>query len=334
MDAACAAQEEGVNMYQIDLDKKVFKKIDSTFHKNEKMMEKYHLQQYIFNSWELFKNDIGYPGAILLGQELKPHDSVQDSIDLLAFDQNTSCLIVIELKRDKNKLQLLQALSYAAMVATWDSDKLISSVKNKDITSEALDFIKNYETNQNVKIVLIAEYYDPEVILTCDWLSTNYGLDISIFSVQLHKVENKVFLDIDQKYPLPELSETYESRRKVTQNINNQNDISWEDIIPNLKYPFAKNGIDLCRRLKGEGDPKRRRFIHVIRGYGHFELISFNFREKYLNIYVNCKEKNECTNTIHSVIGNHIEITEWRDGINFNIDNNDDYNKFTTWLKV
>jgi len=321
-------------MYQIDQEKMKLTKIDSTVLKNENMMERYHLQQYIFNSWETFKNDVGYPGAILLGQEIRPHDSVQDSIDLLAFDQNTSCLIIIELKRDKNKLQLLQALSYAAMVATWDSEKLITSVRNKDISTEALDFIKNYEPNQNVKIVLIAEYYDPEVVLTSDWLSTNYGLDISIFSVQLHKLDGKVFLDIDQKYPLPELSETYESRRKVTQNSTKQDEASWEDVIPKLKYPFAKNGIDLCRRLKGEGDPKRRRFMHVIRNYGFFDMISFNFREKYLNIYVNCKDKNECKNTINSVIGKHIDITEWRDGINFNIEKKEEYNKFVEWLNV
>jgi len=321
-------------MYQIDLDKKILKKIDTTVLKNENLLERYHLQQYIFNSWEIFKNDIGYPGAILLGQEIKPHDSVQDSIDLLAFDQNSSCLIVIELKRDKNKLQLLQALSYAAMVATWDSDKLKKCFKNQDISSEATDFIESYEPNLKVKMVLIAEYYDPEVILTCDWLTTIYGLDITIFSVQLHKVEEKMFLDIDQKYPLRELSETYESRRKVTQDNSNDSEITWDDVLPNLKYSFAKNGIDLCRRLKGEGDPKRRRFIHVIKYFGCFDLISFNFREKYLNVYVNCKDKNECSKTINDLLGDSVEITEWRDGINFNIESQDVYDRFISWLKV
>lgn len=321
-------------MYQIDQKNMLLTKINSTKLKDENMLERYHLQQYIFNSWEIFKNDIGFPGAILLGQEIKPHDSVQDAIDLLAYDQNNSCLIVVELKRDKNKLQLLQSLSYAAMVATWDSNKIKETIKINDVSTEVMDFIDNYEINMEVKIILIAEFYDPEVVLTCDWLVTNYGLDISLFSVQLHKVEDKVFFDIDQKYPLPELSETYESRRKSKKTQEKNETITWEDVIPKLKYSFAKEGIDLCRRLKGEGDARRKRFVHVIKNYEGFDKISFNFREKFLNIYVNCKDKNHCSKIIHDVLGSDIEITEWLNGINFNIEKSNDYLKFIAWLKV
>jgi hypothetical protein len=161
-------------MFKIDLNNKLLNKVDSTVLKSENLLERQDLQQFIYNSWENFKNEIGLPTAILIGQEIKPHDSVQDSIDLLAFDQDDSSLIVIELKREKNKLQLLQAISYAAMVATWDSEKLIKEVsrniKNQN-SNEALEIIKNIELNEDIKIVLIAEHYDPEVILTAEWLS-------------------------------------------------------------------------------------------------------------------------------------------------------------------
>jgi len=65
-------------MYKIDLDNKKLLKIDTTILKNESLLERTDLQQFIFNSWEAFKNDIGLPSAILLGQEIKPHESVQD----------------------------------------------------------------------------------------------------------------------------------------------------------------------------------------------------------------------------------------------------------------
>jgi hypothetical protein len=321
-------------MYKIDLDSKKLLKIDTTILKNENLLERNDLQQFIFNSWESFKNDIGLPGAILLGQEIKPHDSVQDSIDLLALDQNDSSLIVIELKRDKNKLQLLQALSYAAMAATWDSEKLISTLnKKEEISNEALDLIKTNEFNKEVKIVMIAEYFDPEVIITSDWLSSNYGVNISIFSIELHKVENKLLFDIDQKYPLPELSETYEARRKKINDSKTTQDISWDDIIPNLKYDFAEKGINICKKIK-EGDPKRRRFGDIVKNYEGFNWISFNFREKYLNVYTGCDDKNACKKNISSILGNDIDISEWRDGISFNISKSSDFDKIIEWLKI
>ena len=322
-------------MYKIDLSNKTLDKIDSTILKKETLSERYDLQQFIYNSWESFKNDIGLPTAILIGQEIKPHESVSDSIDLLAFDQDDSSLIVIELKRDKNKLQLLQALSYAAMVATWNSEKLIKIVERgkTNVSNEAIDLIRNTELNNEVKIVLISEYYDPEVIITSHWLSSNYELDITAFSMELHKIDNQLLLEIDQKYPLPELSETYESRRKKSSDINN-NEITWEQVIPNLKYDFARRGIEICKKIKGEGDPKRRRFGDIVKNYEGFNWISLNFREKYINVYTGCDDKLTAKKTINELFGREMRISEWRDGISFNIGENKDFDKLLKWLKI
>jgi hypothetical protein len=322
-------------MYKIDLSNKTLYKIDSTILKNENLLERHDLQQFIFNSWESFKNDIGLPTTILIGKEIKPHDSVQDSIDLLAFDQDDSSLIIIELKRDKNKFQLLQALSYAAMVATWDSEKLIKIVERgkTNFSNEAIDLIKNTELNNEVKIVLISEYYDPEVIITSNWLSSNYGVSITAFSVGLHKIDNQLLLEIDQKYPLPELSETYESRRKRNLEIIND-EITWEQVIPNLKYDFAQKGIDICRKIKGEGDPKRRRFGDIVKNFEGFNWISLNFREKYINVYTGCDDKQTSIKRINEIFGQEMIISEWRDGISFNISDKKDFDKLLKWLKI
>lgn len=322
-------------MYQVDLKNKKLEKIHSTILKNENLLERSHLQQFIFNSWDLFRRDIGFPEAILLGQEIKPHDSVGDSIDLLAFDENESCLIVIELKRDKNKLQLLQSISYAAMVATWDNQRLSEIIDAHQRQSDDLKIsIDNYEINKNVKIVMIAEYYDPEVILTSDWLVANFGVDITAFSIGLHKVDDKLFLDIDQKYPLVELSETYEARRKNKQSTDDLNRMTWEDILPTLKYPFAKDAIERCKKARGNGDPKRRRFVHLLKNHDGFNLISINLRAKYLNVYTNCDDKNLAHEKIKSLFGPDIIVSDWRDGVSFNIESQEDFDKLTKWLKI
>ena len=322
-------------MYKIDLTNKTLHKIDSTILKDENLLERADLQQYIINSWESFKNDIGLPTTILIGEEIKPHDSVGDAIDLLAFDQDDSSLIVIELKRDKNKLQLLQALSYAAMVATWDSEKLISIVNRNNTTNsinEAMELIKNSELNNEVKIVLISEYYDPEVIITANWLSSQYGLKIYAYSISLHKIEKQLLLEIDQKFPLPELSDTYEARRKVSTEINSSG-ISWEQVIPNLKYDFAEKGIEIFKKIK-PGEPNRRRFGSILTNYEGFNWITVFLREKYMNIYTQCNDKQLSKQKIADIFGEEMPISEWEKGISFNISDINNFNKLLKWLKL
>ena len=141
--------------------------MEETELKTQGLLERYDLQKAIVNSWDLFKNEIGFPSAFLIGQEVKPHDATSDSVDLIAFDPDDSSIIIIELKRDKNKLQLLQAMSYAAMANQWGSEDLIENIQ-KDCNpnpEELIDLINGSELNPHIKIVLIAEAFDPEVVM-------------------------------------------------------------------------------------------------------------------------------------------------------------------------
>lgn len=321
-------------MLKVDLATKKFEKLKETELKQEKILERYDLQQLIVNSWETFKNEIGIPAALFIGQEINPHESVQDSMDILAFDQNDSSLIIIELKRDKNKLQLLQSLTYAAMISNWDSDKILSNIKNihQENSNEVKEIIANAEISDEIKIILLAEYYDPEVIITADWLTKQYKLNITAFSISLHKINDQLILDTEQKYPLKELTESYEPRRKIN-NKKIEKNITWEDVIPHLKYDFAKEGITLCRKYR-EGDPKRRRFGDIKKNHDGFNWISLNFREKYINVYTGIDNKNEGSNKIIDLFGDKIEISEWRDGISFLIRTRAEYEKLKNWLQL
>ena len=323
-------------MLKINLLNKTLNRMDSTLLKSESLLERQDLQQFIVNSWEEFKNEIGLPTAILIGQEIKPHESVQDSIDILAFNQDDSSIIVIELKREKNKYQLLQALSYAAMVATWDSEKLLaeSSKGKTKVDQEALDVIGSAEPSDEVQVILIAEKFDPEVIITSDWLVKQYGLSITAFSVGLHKIDNQLVLDLDQKYPLPELSEAYVARRRSRSSTDTSSSMTWEQVIPKLKYPFAERAIAICKRIRGEGDPARRRFGDILRNIDGFNWISLNFREKYLNVYTGTDDKQAATQRIKSIFGSHMEVNEWRDGVSFLISKNEEFEKLVTWMKL
>ena len=141
-------------MLRFDVSKKEFIPLGQCAMQGENILERYDFQAAIVKSWERVKPFLGLPTAFLIGQEIQPHNSVGDAIDLLAFDPEDSSLTVIELKRGKQKLQLLQALSYASMVATWGKEELIANIQ-RDINpdpEELIDLINGNELARNERI--------------------------------------------------------------------------------------------------------------------------------------------------------------------------------------
>lgn len=317
-------------MLKFDVQNKRFEPLTQGNFKQEHILERYDFQSAIVSSWEQIKHSLNIPDAYLVGQEITPHHSVQNSIDLLAFDSDDSSIIVIELKRDKDKLQLLQSLSYAAMVATWDREKLISQIQHSTVSDseELVDLINNNPLSNTVKIILISERYDPEVIITADWLANQYGLDITAFSVSLYKLEDDTFVNFEQKLPLKELEDVYE-KRGLKALKSDKSLITWDDVLPKLAYPFAAEALQYCLETK-EGDPSRRRFVGFRRNIDGFDKVAILVREKYLNIYLEGQPDN-AEELLHRIFGN-IEVLEWARGYSFKVDNSKQFQILKTWL--
>lgn len=311
-----------------------FEQVEETALKEKKLLERYDLQKAIVSSWDVFKNEIGIPSAYLIGQEINPDPCTQDAMDLLAYDPDESSLIVIELKRDKHKLQLLQALGYAAMVSRWNSETLLSKVQ-RELNPEFEDLeaiLSNTPLNSNVHVVLVAEAFDPEVIITAHWLADNYSVDITALAVQLYQIEGQIFITVDQRYPLRELDEAYEKRGRNREAKPVQDLIDWDEVIPKLTYPFGERGIRLCQRHR-DGDPGRGRFGGIRRAYDGFDRITINFRRNYVNLYLKGKFEGD-KELLQSKFRTPIEVTSWRDGYSINISNEDQFNDTVKWLKL
>ncbi|RYD77623.1 MAG: hypothetical protein EOP84_15305 [Verrucomicrobiaceae bacterium] len=151
-----------------------------------------HLQRMIVNSSEVFFGEIG-ESLFLIGQECRPRpDFVGDRIDILALDQQGASVIV-ELKRDRDKFQLLQSLSYAAMVSTWGFDDFVSEYSScRGIDAEqAREELEEFlgasieSINNRQRVILVAEHFDFEVLATAEWLAEQYGLDIKCVKIAL-----------------------------------------------------------------------------------------------------------------------------------------------------
>ncbi len=321
-------------MLKFDEARKQLQKLAATEMKAESVLERQDLQQAILRSWDLFKNEIGLPSAFLIAEEVKPHVSTQDAIDILAYDPDNSAMVVIELKRDKHKLHLLQALSYAAMISKWDTEMLISKIKREwnPEPQELIDLISSTELNSDIRILLVAEYYDPEVILTADWLSGTYAVDITAFTIRLHKIGEETFLTLDQRYPLRELADSYEVRRKNKAKKRPQDDVTWEDVLPTLEYQFAGRGIELCSRIRA-GEPARRRFGSLRSDYDGFSWISINFRRKYINVYLK-GDFDGAQDLIQGHFEEQLNIGTWRDGFSFQVETQSQFENLVSWLKL
>src|SRR5262249_46798094 len=111
-------------MLRIDRKERTFKRLTPRAMPEAGIRERDDLQRMIKASPGEFFEEMG-ENLLLVGEEVKPTDIVDDRIDLLAIDPEGTAAI-IELKRQDHKLHLLQALAYASMVSKWDPSRFVA----------------------------------------------------------------------------------------------------------------------------------------------------------------------------------------------------------------
>jgi|GEM_PF-454415 len=156
--------------------------------------------------------------AMIVAEEFSDFDGSKRRIDLLALDRNGN-LVVIELKRteDGNHMEL-QALRYAAMVATMTFETLVKThaayagSDEDDARAEIEKFlgkefkIENFNTRTH--IILASADFSKELMTTILWLNEAYGMGIRCVRMKPYADsaggEESVLLDIHPLVPLPE----------------------------------------------------------------------------------------------------------------------------------
>ena len=266
-------------MLRIDRDAKKFTRLQKHDMSKVGLTERYDLQHMIKNSPDAFFQEMG-ESLLLIGDEIRPTDFVEDRIDLLAVDQQGS-LVVVELKRGSNKLQLLQALSYASMISKWEHGKIIAKRQQfagqseEDVEDEIEQFLLQDVANLNdsQRIILVAEDFDYEVLITSEWLSEIYDVDIRCFRLALSAEGKTEFLTCTCIYPPPEITKHAKKRgRKGTTTTKWSN---WDDALKAVAnkaiVDFFKRELDagrensLSKRILFYRFAGRRRFFMVAR---------------------------------------------------------------------
>ena len=299
------------------------------------LLERQNLQEAIVHSWRAFTKEIKIPDLQFIGKEVIAHYNVNDRIDILAFDPNENIPVIIELKRDRNKFQLLQGVSYAAMISSWSCDKFIevARIQNSLDLEDIENNLSALELEDSVRIILIAERFDPEIIITADWFHRESKMDILAVSMKICKGDDEeLYFAFEQKYPLSELHDSYDLRRRQRQQEPSVNEQTWEDIAARFKYKWGKEFLERCRREK-KGDPNNGRIASFRSNVNGFEWITIYFRVNWVGI--NMKGKPEgAKESIQSKFRENIEVNEWRDGFSFRITTRCQYEDLCSWLEI
>jgi hypothetical protein len=199
-------------MLRIDRAKHTMVRLGRTPFEAARILERSDLQQMIRNASADFFAELG-ERLLPLGEEIRPSEVVDDRIDLLALDTDGS-VVIIELKRGAHKLQLLQALAYAALISDWKPDRLTAerarfARKSDNEAEEEIDeHLDEGSSTLNVsqRVILVAEEYDFEVLATAKWLSELYDVDIACWRAELASDTSGEYLSLSCIYPPPELA--------------------------------------------------------------------------------------------------------------------------------
>src|SRR5690606_7588467 len=144
--------------------------------------------------------------------------------------------IVFELKRHRDKLQLLQAVSYAAMVARWTAEDFlrIASRAHGEQGEEVRALLQD-ETLElgSPRIILLAESFHPEVILTAAWLA-GFGAAVAGFGSWARARNCVTMWFIDTCSPLFGVHDSYVGRSRWSARTPSEGR-SWDDVSRELE---------------------------------------------------------------------------------------------------
>jgi len=189
------------------------RKLDETSFSVAGIRERGDLQRLLRN-----QIDVISPDTLVISEEFGEWEDSKRRIDLLGIDRDGN-IVVIELKRTEDGGHMeLQAVRYAAMVSTLTFDKVVDIFdaylkrvgKQGDARASILEFLA-WETAdeelfaQDVRIVLASAEFSKELTSAVLWLN-DHGVDIRCVRMKPYDDNGRLFVDVQQVIPLPEVA--------------------------------------------------------------------------------------------------------------------------------
>lgn len=295
------------------------------------------LQTMICANPDSFCEEIG-ESLRVIGQEVRPLDTIADRIDILAVDERGHT-VVIELKRGSSKLQLLQAVSYAGMVRRWSADDFIRTLASSfqhspdDARTAIEDHIGSEisSINQEQRILLIAEDFDPALLIAAEWLHEIYSVDIRCFRLQLSQENGCDYLTCTCIYPPIEIAElTRRSANRPAQTSTAWAD--WDSALEAVENPAVREFFRAELGRQQESRLPYRELIYRVDGKRRFWV---SCRRKYAYVWQWGRfETDEAYWRQRLSEPDHVQRVQENRSVRFHLSSVDDFAAFSDALKT
>jgi len=252
---------------KVDRENRTFGRLDAPTLADARILERADLQECIYNSSTEFFEEIGEK-VFVLGKEVIPSQTVPDRIDLLGIDAEGTTVIV-ELKRGSNKLQMLQAISYAGMLSRWDVDdfRRLASDDEWEALTDFLD-VDVDEINRNQRLLLVVEGFDYALLAGAEWLSERFSVDVRCSAVALatDSATGTEYLACSSVFPPPALADQAAGRGRSPRSSRPLKWADWDEALAKVENEdlrkFAQEELESGR----ESYLRKRTFHYRIDG--------------------------------------------------------------------
>lgn len=156
---------------------------------------------------EAFLADLG-EDFILIGEDLAPADFIRERIDFLALDRG-GAMTVIQFPPAEGRNQLQQALAFCSMVRQWDLRAILHEITLHSRSQPAAverrigEFLEVApdRVNRTQRVILVADTFEYDVLITARWLHEAHGIDIRCFRAEIIDQRGERFVALDRIYP-------------------------------------------------------------------------------------------------------------------------------------
>lgn len=316
-------------MLKIDLTKKSLSPIGTKKLTELGIKERQHLQEMIAHSFPSFAQELGLE-LMLVGKEFFGSDAVDSRLDLLAMDKQGRA-VVIELKRRYDDNQLYQALAYAAMISDWiPSDFFallakMAKIQDAEAEKQIESFVEDEPDviNLDQRIILLAEDFDFQTLVTAKWLHEKHEVDISCYRLVVTTPGQDCFLTCQPVYPTPGLEEHAVNRSKRSKVANF---VDWEAAIARVKNPAVADFFHKELAAKSEENLDLEEIFFRLDGKRRFHA---KLRTKHAYFWQYSRFEGDVA-FWQSLFGNEVEIQEVNKStsLRFSLDSMEQFSKF------
>lgn len=203
-------------MYRIDKQKNRIVPLQDCKFSELGFSERNHLQEWIAYHPKALGEEL-----LIIQKEFDGFDDTRERLDLLALDKDGN-IVVIENKLDDSGRDVVwQALKYASYCSSLTKSNIIDIFQGylnhtnpgKNAREELCLFLEIADIDEAVlnsgisqRLMMVAANFRKEVTSTALWL-LGHGISIQCLKVTPFKMEEEVFLNVEQIIPTPEAKE-------------------------------------------------------------------------------------------------------------------------------